>query len=339
MTKDSNITYFLTRSLFLGFGLSLLFDEIGKDYYIGAFIGIFIGLIFTYLYSYILKKKGSKSLKEIFKNNKIVGFITRTLLLLASIFILVYILVVYKIFVVSFLLVNSPELFISIPFIILATYCAFKGLKVIKRFASSLLPISIVLNIIILCSLLGFIETTNFLPIMSAKTGSIFKTALFYAGISSFPNILSLHFNSPKGINKMYIIASISLVLVALTVEGVLGEVLVKVFRFPEYIVLKQIKLFQFIEKVENILSIIWIFDLFMTAIMCIYSIKELVPEYKNKYSTIGILIILIYIIDNYLAFNYVNELKVYYLMPYISLIVPIIIIIPLLYLTRKKTN
>ncbi len=151
MTKDSNITYFLTRSLL----------------FISAFTLYFLlGLIFTYFYSYILKKKGSKSLKEIFKNNKIIGFITRILLLITSIFILTYVLAVYKIFVVSFLLVSSPEIFISIPFIILATYCAFKGLKVIKRVAGSLLPISIILSIIIFCSLLGFMETTNFMPFM-----------------------------------------------------------------------------------------------------------------------------------------------------------------------------
>ena len=155
MTKDSNITYFLTRSLL----------------FISAFTLYFLlGLIFTYFYSYILKKKGSKSLKEIFKNNKIIGFITRILLLITSIFILTYVLAVYKIFVVSFLLVSSPEIFISIPFIILATYCAFKGLKVIKRVAGSLLPISIILSIIIFCSLLGFMETTNFMPFMSSSS-------------------------------------------------------------------------------------------------------------------------------------------------------------------------
>ncbi len=174
---------------------------------------------------------------------------------------------------------------------------------------------------------------------MSSSSTSIFKTALFYAGISSFPNLLTLHFKNPKGITKIYVLASVFLVLAALSVEGVLGEVLVKIFRFPEYIVLKQIKLFQFIEKVENILSVVWIFDLFITATMSVYSIKELLPQAKNKYTTIGTLIILMYIIDNYLAFNYVNELKIYYLLPYISLIVPIMIIIPMLYLTRKKAN
>ena len=68
--KNSYIVYFLTKSLFLGFGLAILFDNAGKDTYIGIILGLFIGLLFTYFYSYIIKKKESQSLKDIFKNYK-----------------------------------------------------------------------------------------------------------------------------------------------------------------------------------------------------------------------------------------------------------------------------
>ena len=130
---NTYIVYFLTRGLFLGFGFSHLFSKAGKDSYIGAILGTIIGLIFTYFYSYIIEKKENQELKDIFKKDKIWGMISRILLLLASILILVYILIIYKIFVVSFLLVSSPEIFVTIPFIILTLYCAFKGYKEIGR--------------------------------------------------------------------------------------------------------------------------------------------------------------------------------------------------------------
>ena len=264
--------------------------------------------------------------------------ISRILLLLASILILVYILIIYKIFVVSFLLVSSPEIFVTIPFIILTLYCAFKGYKVISRVAGSLFPISIIFSIIILLSLMGFIETTNYLPILTETPLNTLETALMFAGFSALPNILTLHIKGDiKGYKRMYIISAITLILAALFVEGVLGEVLVEIFRFPEYMVLKQIKLFKFIEKVENVLAIIWVLDLFITAVMAMFSIKELVPENKAKLTTSAILVVLIYIIDNFLAFNYVNELRMYYVLPIISLIVPIIVGLPLLYLVKKK--
>lgn len=335
--KNSYIIYFLTRSLFLGFGLSLLFNSSGKDTYFGIILGMFIGLIFTNIYAYLIKKKESQDLKDIFKKHKTIGFITRILFLIASIIIATYVLVIYKIFVVSFLLISSPELFVTIPFVILTTYCAFKGLKVIKRVSGSLLTISVIFCAIILFSLTGFMETTNLLPVLSTNPGNILKTALMFGGISSLPNILALHFKGDvKGITKMYVFASLLLALAALSVEGVFGEIMVRVFRFPEYMVLKQIKLFQFIEKMENVLSLVWLLDLFVTMIMCIYSIKELLPEKQNKLTTILTLIIMIYIIDNVFAFDYVNELRLYSVLPYLSIIIPIIIILLFLYLLKK---
>lgn len=336
--KNTSIVYFLTRSMFLGFGLSLLFLKSSKDSYIGASIGILIGVLYTFFYAHIIKLKEKQELKDIFKKDRIIGFLSRILLLLASIIILIYVLVIYKIFVVSFLLVNSPELFVTIPFIILTTYCAFKGLTVTSRVASSLLPISLTLFLIIVLSLIGFVETTNFMPILTAKPLSMIETAITFAGISAMPNILTLHIKGDvKGYTRMYIFASITLVVTAFFIEGVLGEALVGVFRFPEYMMLKQIKLFGFIEKVENVLSVVWVFDLLIAAIMAIYSIKELVPEKNNKIITCGILILLIFTIDRFLAFDYVNELIIYYLLPKLSIILPFVVGLPLLYLVKKK--
>lgn len=338
--KNSYIVYFLTRSLFLGFGFSLLFNASGKDSYIGMALGLFIGLLFTYLYTYIIKCKNGKALKEIFSHHKIIGLITRILFLLVSILLLLYILVIYKIFVVSFLLVASPEIFVTVPFIILSVYAAFKSLKVIRRLAGSLLPISIIISIIIFTSLTGFFESTNFLPILDTKPIGIIKTAMIFGGLVAFPNILTLHFKSDTdGYIKIYIITALILIIYAICIVGVFGESLLTIFRFPEYMVLKQIKLFQFVEKIENVLSVVWIFDLLITTIMGIYSIKECLPEKRNKLYTIGILLVLIYVIDNFFAFNYVNELKIYSILPIISIVIPIVISLLVLYLTKMKKS
>lgn len=338
MNKNTSIVYFLTRSLFLGFGISLTFNKCGKDSYIAAILGMFLGLGITYLYSYIIKKKKHQTLEDIFKKNKIVGIISKILLLLVSIIILIYVLVIYKIFVVSFLLINTPEIYILVPIILLALYCAFKDLKVINRVSSCLLPISILLILFSILSLVGYFETINFEPILTVKPMNFMKSMLTFAGISAFPNILTLHFNEDiKGYHKMYLLACITLIIVLISINGVFGENLVKIFRFPEYMVLKQLKIFNFIEKVENILSISWAFDLFITIVMSIYSIKELVPKKKNKYTTIAIVLIILYIISKVFASNYVNELRIYYILPVIAFIIPFIVSIPLIYLVKKK--
>lgn len=339
--KESNsyIVYFLTRSLFLGLGFSIVFEITGKDSYIAMILGLFLGLLFTCFYKYIIKCKNGKSLNEIFSNHKIVGLITRILFVLSSILLLFYVLVDYKVFVVSFLLVASPEVFVTIPFIIIAIYAAFKNLKVIRRLSGTLLVFSIVVSIIIFSGLVGYVETTNILPILSAPLSSFLKTTITFAGLVAFPNILTLHFKSePKHYLKIYILACIILIIYALFISGVFGEKLLIMFRFPEYMVLKQIKLFKFVEKIENILAIIWIFDLLITAIMSIFSIKECLSFKRNKLYTVIIVIALIFIIDNIFAFNYVNELKIYKLLPFISIIIPILISGLMLYLVKRKS-
>ncbi|MBE6154925.1 MAG: hypothetical protein E7163_05100 [Firmicutes bacterium] len=340
MKINTSVVYFLTRALFLGFGLSLTFYPSGKDSYIGALIGLLIGLLITFIYNYILEKKGNITLKELFDRNKKFGFITKILMIIASFIILIYVLVIYKIFVVSFLLVNTPEIYILIPYIILILALTFKGIKIISRVASCLLPISIVLVISSIFSLVGYFEVINFLPIIDTTPLNIFKSAITFAGISTLPNILILHSKGPvKNHILTYCLSALTLIIAIICINGVFGEVLVKAFRFPEYMVLKQLKLLNFIEKVENILSIAWCFDLFITASMATYSIKELLPPKNSKITISIVLIIIMFVISKVFAQNYINELRIYYALPYVAVLIPITLIIPLIYLVRKKTN
>ena len=340
MKLNTSIVYFLTRGLFFGFGIKLTFYQGGRDSYIGAILGTLIGLIITSIYSYIIENKKHMTLKELLKKHRIVGLITRILMLIASIIILIYTLVIYQVFVGGFLLINTPELFVLIPLGILVLMLTFKGLKVINRVSNCLLPLSLILLVFSILSLVGYFETINFMPILNTPPSNLFKSALTFAGISVLPNILTLHLkDNIKGYTKFYLLSCLSLIIVLICINGVFGEELVKVFRFPEYMVLKQLKILNFIEKVENILSIAWAFDLFMTSTMAVYSIKELVPEKKKKYTTSIILFIILFIISKAFAGNYVNELRIYYILPYISLILPIIIIIPMIYLIKKKQN
>lgn len=336
--KNNAITYFLTQSLFLGFGISLLFLECGKDAYIGAILGILIGFGLISIYSYLIKLKKNKSLKDILNQNKIIGIPTRIILLLISFILLIYITVIYKLFVSSFLLTKTPVLVSITPFLILAAYSAFTGLTNVKRVANSLLPFSIVLFLISVLSLIPYFEFDYFKPILTESTINVFKAAISFASISVFPNILTIHFDNNAKVKKGYLITSIGIVITVIFINGIFGEYLANIFRFPEYMVLKQLKLLNFIEKFENVLAIPWILSLFITASMSIYSIKELVPKNKNKITTSIIITILIFLITKFFAFDYTLEVKLFYVLPYIATI-SIIITIILLFILIKMTN
>lgn len=340
MKEKPFIIYFLTQSLFLGFGISILFSISSKDCYIGALLGLLIGFVIIYLYSKFLELKKKRNLKEILKQNKILGIFVYLLLIIASYILLIYSLVIYKVFVASFMLIKTPEILLLIPIVIFGTYGAFKGLTVINRVAESLIPIALGLAAFAFLGVVGLFDTTNFLPILTTTPSNFFKTALTFAGISTFPNLLTIHYQEkPKYMLTTYSLTCLLIIGTIIYINGILGEELVHIYRFPEYMVLKQLKLFQFIEKVENILSIAWIFNIFILLMTSIHSIKELLPNKKPKIITVIILILTLYMIDKVFAFNYVNELRIYKLLPYISIIIPLIIIIPLLYLAKKKKS
>lgn len=340
MKEKPFIIYFLTQSLFLGFGISILFSISSKDCYIGALLGLLIGFVIIYLYSKFLELKKKRNLKEILKQNKILGIFVYLLLIIASYILLIYSLVIYKVFVASFMLIKTPEILLLIPIVIFGTYGAFKGLTVINRVAESLIPIALGLAAFAFLGIVGLFDTTNFLPILTTTPSNFFKTAITFAGISTFPNILTIHYQEkPKYMLTTYSLTCLLIIATIIYINGILGEEIVHIYRFPEYMVLKQLKLFQFIEKVENILSIAWIFNIFILLMTSIHSIKELLPNKKPKIITVIILILTLYMIDKVFAFNYVNELRIYKLLPYISVIIPLIIIIPLLYLAKKKKS
>ena len=340
MKKDNAITiFFLTRSLFFGLGISLLCKYTNKDTYIGAIIGTLLGLIIILCYRYIIQNKKNKSLNEILNQNKIIGLIVRILFLAASIIILIYTLLTYKTFISSFLLATTPVFMILIPWLILLIYCAWGGIPMINKLATSLFPFSIILSILSIFSIFGNFDYYNFLPILTTKPTSLFMSIIAFAGISTFPGILTLHLESNiKNYVKFYLLSAILVIITIICVNGIFGEVLVNIFRFPEYMILKQVILLDFIQKIENILSIAWAFDLFITSAFAIYSIKTLVPAKKNNFSTLIIIAIIAILIDKFFDFNYIYELFAYYALPYISFILPLIIIILLIYLL-KKTN
>lgn len=340
MKEKPFIIYFLTQSLFLGFGISILFSISSKDCYIGALLGLLIGFVIIYLYSKFLELKKKRNLKEILKQNKILGIFVYLLLIIASYILLIYSLVIYKVFVASFMLIKTPEILLLIPIVIFGTYGAFKGLTVINRVAESLIPIALGLAAFAFLGIVGLFDSSNFLPILTTTPTNFFKTAITFAGISTFPNLLTIHYQEkPKYMLTTYSLTCLLIIATIIYVNGILGEEIVHIYRFPEYMVLKQLKLFQFIEKVENILSIAWIFNIFILLMTSIHSIKELLPNKKPKIITVIILILTLYMIDKVFAFNYVNELRIYKLLPYISVIIPLIIIIPLLYLAKKKKS
>ena len=335
MKKENALPlFFLTRSLFFGLGISLICKYTSKDTYLACIAGSILGLFIIWAYKKIIITNNN-SLIYLLRNSKI-GFMIRILLIISSFIILLYTLLTYKTFVTSFLLSSTPVYIILAIWLILSFYAALGGLKMIHRLSSSLFIIALTLALLSIISIWGKIDYDNFLPVYTTSFKSFITSMLAFAGISTFPNLLTLHFNqNTKHYIKTYLFSVSSIIIALICINGVFGDVLVNVFRFPEYMVLKQVKLLDFIEKVENILSIAWAFDLFITTVFSIYSIKELTTK-NNKYIII-LLIFIIWLISSIFNKYYTLELTLYYILPFISLLFPILIIILFIYIKHHQ--
>lgn len=81
----------------------------------------------------------------------------------------------------------------------------------------------------------------------------------------------------------MYILANIMLILILFTTILILGKDLIPLFRYPEYIALKRFELFTIIERLENTLSLQFIFN---AAIYLILSFHFVVLSLKKVFKS-----------------------------------------------------
>lgn len=319
------ITYFLSKSLFLGIGFSLIFEISGNDTWLCFILGSLLGLIFCYLIKKILDYKKNKDLTTILDEMPILGKFLRLLLIIFSIIIINEILFIIQIFAKSFFLINSNTFLVILPIIILSVYVAFHGYKLLSYVSECLFPIAFFFTIIGFIALFSKVDLTNLKPFLSQTNLNLIKGTLYYFSISSIPTLLLLDLNFENNdISKNYIFVSIILTLLSIFIIGVLGQFLISIYRFPEYMLLKDIVLFNFIEKVENIISISWIIDNFILLCLATCFLKRMLPKKYNNYTFLSIICSIFLIVCLIFGDSYIKDLYIYLYLPHLLFIIGI---------------
>ena len=262
----NKLTYFISSSSMFGIGFFLLFKNAGKDAWISLLLGTLLGIMIIYLYSKIKMYLKNNNLKETLKNT----FIGKIYL---GIFFVFYLYLLY-----------TPKIVVIIPFLLLAIYITYKEKRVLETLSNLLFTISIVVIIIYIVALFKYIDFNNLKPIFSESTWGIMKASLIYASITTIPNIITINFNNNdfKYELKIYLSSCLMLFLILFATILCLGEPLIKIYSFPEYAVLKQIKILDFIENIENLSTFIWYFDMFITLSVLTTNVKEILPQKRN---------------------------------------------------------
>ncbi len=109
---------------------------------------------------------------------------------------------------------------------------------------------------------------------------------------------------------------------------GILGANVSSIVRYPEYLILKEVSLTTAIQNIENIVSYMWIIDVFILLASCGNSIKNNV---KNKW-VINIILPILLFITTYMNDHYEFILVLYKFSPFI-----LAGVLALTWLTNKK--
>ena len=341
-----------TVTPFFGICFSILKENTGTNLWLSAIISYILGFIPILLIIFISKYEPELKLSE--KINKLygkkIGFIIN--LLISIILIGFSITILYNInnFILSQFLYRTPFIISSIMLMLVIIYCVNKGINIIFKVGYILLMINLGLYLVNVFSLVEHIDIENFFPILKENTNNILPTAIKISFINYLPlltilivpkNKLTIKEKYTKTIIISYIIGILITFGLIIVTFGVLGKDLVNTFEYAEYIVLRKITLFGFLERIENIISLQWIIGTFVYLTLLINNIKENI-SFNKKYNKIitvliGILLIVLTIIifkNNVIFDNYVKHI-----FPYIisSLIAIYIIIILKISLTKKS--
>ena len=174
--------------------------------------------------------------------------------------------------------------------------------------------------------------------------------SLYFVAINIMPVFLLLiipkkNIVDKNHYNKFFIISIIiSIVLIFfifVVVVGNLGIYLASSYQYPEYIVLKRISLFNFLDRIENMVVIQWIFALCLSICIVVYYISNTIKKKKhNKLINTGIILALLiaslYSFKNNTIFNEF----IYYYFPYVSLTIFIIMLLCgiMIFIKRRRT-
>ena len=312
-----SLTNFFSKALFLGIGISKVLIDAKES----AIFSIILGTIFGTIILFILNKL------SFYKCNGI-----RKLIM----FIIIYILLViglteFTTLISSIYLIDIKKYILMLPTLAVILYMNSKSIEVHYKVSSMLYSVSFTIFIISFFSLAPKIDYLNLLPLFNVSLKKILFTSLEFTLFSVVPNILlgGLDIKKDNKIIKRYLMSNLLLSLVILLTQGILSIELVRMFKFPEYIVLKKISLLDFINNVENIISFLWIFTIFMYLSICSKELYDMAYDtFNNRYIYPIFLFISNYFISNYFLDN-VNCLL--YLFNNLWLILLVILVIYIL--------
>lgn len=238
----------------MGIGLSRIISSSHEYVWLSLIIGTLIGLLLLFLFKLEMR-------------NNFLNVLANSVIIIISLIIIINM-------ISTMYLTKMPKFLIGLPLIILVMYMMNKKEIVIFRVANILLVFNLVLYAVSFFALLKYFRFSNFYY-TNVKWITILISSVEYALYSVTPTFLTRKEKYKDiSIYKTYLISSLTMSILCILTYGILGPNLSSILRYPEYLILKQISLSSAIENIENIISFMWIIDIYMLIVSCSESIK-----------------------------------------------------------------
>ncbi|MBR1377427.1 MAG: GerAB/ArcD/ProY family transporter [Bacilli bacterium] len=338
--------YMVIASPFLGIGLYNLLKVANIDSTISIIIAYLLSFIILFLYIKVNNYKEDMNLKEKIDNLFSKG-IAKIIAIVLSICIFIMMSTLsYNLnsFVISQFLSETPIIIIGIIIGILVIYVNKKGIETIMRTANLLFFITCILMLIGIFGEYNKVEYINLHPILIEGIYRPIKGSLYIILINTVYAFLLLIVPKKNIVNNKHInlglfititfVFIIFMIVVCYTI-GSLGIDLATLYHYPAYIVMKEISIFEFIDKIENFVIILWIFEIFITLSLSTYFINKM-TNIEPYIIVITSLILYISFFKNSTFFNYFAS-KYIPILSIIVIIIMLVICIKILYKEIKR--
>lgn len=335
-TQNMQCKFLISRSLFLGAGVSLVLTSGEKDAWIGCILGFIIGIFILLIYTNLSNSINGNIHNYLIKKTPL-NILIRFILLLFYLTFVFLLFIVFATFIYAYYLPFTKAIVSCAPFLFLAIFLGNKGTLAIARVAQILFWIALVAIGIKIIAVCPYIEIENFLPILTTSKSNLFLTAMNFAVLTTTPYLLMLEDKSSFKTNlKSYSLTFFVIFIMIIYITGCFGSNLEKTFSYPEFTVLRLINYFNFIQNIESFLAINWVFDIFVALSLTSKKIKD-ICHYKNNFITYIILFILLFIVGNFIISDYRLTVMIY--QNFVSILLIFLIVILSLLGIKKGVN
>ena len=328
------LAFLLPITMFFGVGLSNISTHSKESFWISLIIGIIFGSIIVLLFNKIFSNK-NKSLVE--NSNKIKSLFY---IIMSLVFIYIGVSILINL-ITSIYLTEINPILLALPIFALILYSAFKGKVIVARISVIILVFSLLLASSIILSLVSSVQIKNYLPLFNDSFFTIFLQGIKFAFYSTAP-LLLLSLYSPNEVKKIkkysllktYLLSCLMISIIFILTIGVMGIDIVSLYRYPEYIVLKKVSFFRFLNNIENFNAFFWILTYLILIVLSgnvlRYSVNNIT---KNKWVFI-VIIVSIFLLITFTTFQNISYILLLY--KYESIILGILILLFLIINAKK---